>query len=35
MDWEPSLGVLDLQALGEALGHDTTRWVVGDIGAAL
>jgi hypothetical protein len=34
MDWEPSLGVFDLQALGEALGHDTARWVVGGVGAA-
>lgn len=35
LDWEPSLGVFDLQALGEALGHDTARWVVGGIGATL
>ena len=35
MDWEPSLGVFDLHALGEALGHDTARWVVGGVGAAL
>jgi hypothetical protein len=35
MDWEPSLGVFDLQALGEAIGHDTARWVVGVVGAAL
>jgi hypothetical protein len=35
MDWEPSLGVFDLQALGEAIGHDAARWVVGGVGAAL
>lgn len=35
MDWEPSLGVFDLQALGEAIGHDNARWAVGGVGAAL
>jgi hypothetical protein len=35
LDWDPSLGVFDLQALGEALGHDTARWIVGGTGTAL
>jgi hypothetical protein len=34
LDWDPSLGVFDLQALGEAIGHDNARWVVAGTGAA-
>jgi hypothetical protein len=35
LDWDATLGMLDIQVLGELLGHETARWTVGAAGGAL